>query len=188
VNPGGRTPTTFLRSIGAAPAPYPRTVVPDNTYFDGSAGAVFPFGHGLSYTTFDYRNLEIESGEIPTDGVARISCTVVNTGDRTGDEVVQVYGRDVIARTVRPSRQLIGFHRLQLEAGEAAQITFEVPASLFSLWDAGRWVVEPGQIELYVASSSADVRLTGTICLTGDTHHPGSDRALISLVSIAPTQ
>ena len=187
VNPGGRTPATFLRSVGAAPAPYPRTALPDNTYFDGSAGAVFPFGHGLSYTTFEYRDLEIESDEIPTDGAARLSCTVVNTGDRAGDEVVQLYGRDVIARTVRPSRQLVGFHRLSLEAGEAAKITFEVPASLFSLWDSGRWIVEPGQIELFVASSSADVRLTITICLTGDEHHPGPERALVTLVSVAPT-
>jgi beta-glucosidase-like glycosyl hydrolase len=188
VNPGGRTPVSFLRSIGAAPAPYPRTAEPDNSYFDGSAGAVFPFGHGLSYTTFEYRNLEIESDEVATDGVARISCTVVNTGDRSGDEVVQLYGHDVIARTVRPSRQLIGFHRLRLGAGEGAHITFEVPASMFALWDAGEWVVEPGMIELSIASSSAAMHLTSTVRLTGNEHYPGPDRALTTLATLAPAQ
>nr|BFE78072.1 hypothetical protein GCM10020093_006730 [Planobispora longispora] len=171
VNPAGRLPIAMLRSAGAAPLPYWRTLQ-HPTYVDGSIGAVFPFGHGLSYTSFDYRDLEI-SAEAPTDGVVRLSFTVANVGDRAGDEVVQVYGRDVIGRTARRARTLVAFHRVHLEPGTAARVTADVPADMFALWDVDEgWVVEPGVIKFFVGGSSAATKLRGEATLTGTDHFP----------------
>ncbi|MGP3916295.1 glycoside hydrolase family 3 N-terminal domain-containing protein [Nonomuraea sp. 10N515B] len=184
VNPAGRLPIAMLRSAGAAPVPYWRTLQ-QPTYIDGSIGAVFPFGHGLSYTRFDYRDLEIDTLEVPTDGVVRLSFTVANVGDRAGDEVAQVYGRDVIARTARRGRQLLAFRRLHLEPGAAARVTVEVPASMFALWDVDEgWVVEPGLIKFFVGGSSAAIQLRGEATLTGKHHFPGPDRPLTSTVTV----
>ncbi|WP_344862175.1 beta-glucosidase family protein [Planomonospora alba] len=186
VNPAGRLPIAMLRSAGAAPLPYWRTLQ-QPTYVDGSIGAVFPFGHGLSYTRFDYRDLEIESPRVPTDGVVRLSFTVANVGDRAGEEVVQIYGRDVIARTARRGRQLVAFRRLHLEPGAAARVTAEVPASMFALWDTDEgWVVEPGSIKFFVGGSSAAIRLRGEATLTGEDHFPGPNRPLTSTVTAGP--
>ena len=185
VNPGGRLPIAMLKSAGAAPAPYWRTLVPPTAYVDGSIGTVFPFGHGLSYTSFDYRDLEFEAETVPTDGIIRIAFTVANTGDREGDEVVQVYGRDVIGRTVRRARALVAFKRLSLVAGEEARIVVEVPTSLFALWDSkDSWVIEPGQIKFFIGASSADIRLRGGVTLTGHDAFPGRNRPLRSKVTL----
>ncbi|KRF21825.1 glycoside hydrolase family 3 N-terminal domain-containing protein [Phycicoccus sp. Soil803] len=184
VNPAGRLPIALLSSVGAAPIPYWRTLQPE-AYVDGSTASVFPFGHGLSYTRFDYRDLVVASADVPTDGVVRLSFTVANTGERAGDEVIQVYGHDVAARTVRRGRVLVAFRRLRLEPGAAARVSADVPASMFALWDGSNgWVVEPGAIQFFVGASSADIRLQTAVTLTGQEHLPGADRALESPVTI----
>ncbi|MEV4019698.1 glycoside hydrolase family 3 N-terminal domain-containing protein [Nonomuraea angiospora] len=176
VNPAGRLPVAFLESVGAAPVPYWRTSR-HASYVDGSTAAVFPFGHGLSYTAFDYRDLAVSSTEVPTDGVVRLTFSVANVGDRAGEEVVQVYGRDVVGRSVRPGRTLVAFRRVALEPGAATRLSVDVPASVFALWDAeDGWVVEPGEIRFSIGASSADIRLRSRVTLTGGEHLPGVDR------------
>ncbi|WP_248170382.1 MULTISPECIES: beta-glucosidase [unclassified Microbacterium] len=184
VNPAGRLPIAMLRDVGAAPVPYWRTLNPVDSYVDGSAGAVFPFGHGLSYTTFEYRDLQLQSPRVSTDGVIRLTFTVANTGGVAGDEVVQIYGRDLVGRTARRSRVLLGFQRLTLAAGEERQVLVEVPAEMFALWDVREgWVVEPGAVQLFVGGSSAKTPLREQLDLTGAVHRPGRARALRSTVT-----
>lgn len=184
VNPSGKLPIAFLRSAGAAPIPYWRTLQ-NTVYVDGSTGAVFALGHGLSYTTFEYSDLILESTEVPTDGVLRLSFAVSNTGSTAGAEVAQVYGQDVAGRTTRPGRTLLGFQRVHLAPGATERLTFEVPASRFALWDpAEQWVVEPGLIKVFVGGSSAATPLRDRVTLTGPEHHPGADRALLTSVTV----
>ena len=159
----------------------------------------FPFGHGLSYTTFEYSDLSItpvvDSGVSPagqpgrvtigTDGVAEIACTVRNTGDRPGAEVVQLYLRDPVAQIARPVRFLAGFARVDLGVGECRRVAFSVHADRTSFHGvAGTRIVEPGLIEVGVGSSSADLRLTGELDLCGPERHPGPDRVLTTPVRV----
>lgn len=184
VNPAGRLPIAMLESAGAAPVPYWRSLQ-FPAYVDGSVKAVFPFGHGLSYTAFEYRDLRISAGRVPTDGIVRLGFTVANVGPRAGDEVVQVYGRDVHGRTARPARKLVAFRRLRLAPGEEEHIAVDIPADLFALWDPKEgWVVEPGAVKFFVGSSSAVTPLRGEVRLTGRAHHPGAHRALSSTVTV----
>jgi beta-glucosidase len=183
VNPAGRLPIALLRSVGAAPVPYWRP--PGGDYVDVSVRALFPFGHGLSYTTFEYRDLEIAAADVPTDGVVRLAFTVANVGDRAGDEVVQVYGQDVVGRTARRGRSLVAFRRLHLEPGAGARVTIDVPTSMFALWDTDEgWVVEPGLVKLFVGASCRALRLRGQVTLTGEVHAPGPARPLASSVAV----
>ncbi|WP_198653495.1 glycoside hydrolase family 3 N-terminal domain-containing protein [Actinocorallia populi] len=183
VNPAGRLPIAMLESAGAAPVPYWRSLQ-SPAYTDGSIKAVFPFGHGLSYTAFEYRDLRIPSGRVRTDGVIRVEFTVANVGSRAGDEVVQVYGRDVHGRTARPARKLVAFRRLTLAPGEEERVAVDIPADLFALWDPREgWVVEPGAVKLFIGPSSAVTPLRGEVNLIGREHRPGAHRALSSTVT-----
>lgn len=184
VNPAGRLPIAMLENVGAAPVSYWRSLQTSDSYVDGSTAALFPFGHGLSYTQFEYRDLQIQSPETSTDGVIRCTFTIANTGDHAGDEVVQIYGRDVVGRTVRRARVLLGFRRVSLEPGEELRILFEIPAEMFALWDArDGWIVEPGTVRLFIGGSSASTPLRSSVELVGDVHHAGRNRALWSTVT-----
>ncbi|MDR0343998.1 MAG: fibronectin type III-like domain-contianing protein, partial [Nocardiopsaceae bacterium] len=168
-----------------------------------------PFSHGLSYTTFCYQDLAIRSaaGEVPTggevpaegevpadgsgpvriatDGAADISCTLRNTGDLPGAEVVQLYLRDPVAQVVRPVRYLAGFARVELAPGQARRVTFRVHAdrTAFCGRDGNR-VVEAGLIEAEIGASAADIRLRGSLTLTGQERAAGSDRVLTTPVTV----
>jgi beta-glucosidase len=184
VNPAGRLPMSMLKSAGSAPSPYGRAVQ-SRAYVNGDGGVVYPFGHGLSYTRFEYRDLAVDS-EATTDGTIRLAFTVVNVGDREGDEVVQVYGHDVVARTARRGRTLLAFQRIPLAAGAGARVGVEIPASMLALWDRNEgWVVEPGVIKLFVGASSAAIRLRGEVTLTGHDHLTGAARDLFSRVTVS---
>lgn len=184
-NPAGRLPIAMLESPGAAPLPYGRTLQGPASYVDGSIRALYPFGHGLSYTEFEYGDLAFETTRIATGGTIRLAFTVTNVGNRDGDEVVQIYGRDVHGRTVRPARTLLAFERLRLAAGEAQRIVADIPAEMFALWDMSEgWVVEPGRLKIFVGASSADIRLRADLTLVGGVHHPGTRRALSSRVTL----
>jgi beta-glucosidase len=131
-------------------------------------GAVFPFGHGLSYTSFAYEELRVAAAEVPVEGEIEASCAVRNTGERAGEEVVQLYVRDLLASLVRPVLELKGFQRLALEPGERKRVTFQLPTDLLSFTVAGTTrVVEPGDYELMIGGSSADIRFRQTVRVAG---------------------
>jgi beta-xylosidase len=160
---------------------------------------LFAFGHGLSYTTFEYSDLSITSvidgvsaadGQpgrvtIGTDGIAEIACTVRNTGDRPGTEVVQLYLRDPVAQVTRPVRFLAGFARVDLAVGECRRVVFGLHADRTSFHGvAGTRIVEPGLIEVGLGSSSTDLRLAGELEICGPERHPGPDRVLTTPVRV----
>jgi len=162
-NPGGRLPYTVYQSVQDIPPMNEYDITRGFTYmyFDGEPDWVF--GHGLSYTTFDYSKLAI-SGTIP-GGPLAVTVDVRNSGQRAGDEVVQLYVRDVEASIRRPKKQLVAFERIALQPGQTRSVSFAVPAERLAFWDEKRkaWVLEPGVFEVMVGGSSADVRVKGEI-------------------------
>ena len=146
---------------------------------------LFAFGHGLSYTTFEYADLELSAAEVPTDGEVRVSCTVRNTGPVAGTEVVQLYLGDPVATVVRPVKWLAGFARASLAPGEAARVTFLLHAdrTSFTGRDLTR-IVEPGTIAVTLGGSSDDLPLKGSFTLTGPLRTVGIDRVLDTPVSV----
>ncbi|MGV9898671.1 fibronectin type III-like domain-contianing protein, partial [Streptomyces tendae] len=143
----------------------------------------FAFGHGLSYTRFDWTDLTVDEQEAPTDGEFRLAFTVRNTGERSGTEVVQLYLHDPVASVVQPVQRLVGHARVDLEPGEAVRLRATVPADLASFTGRdGRRVVEPGELELRLAASSADHRLVAGVTLTGAARYPDHTRRLRSVI------
>jgi beta-glucosidase len=173
VNPSGKLPVTVPRSAGQVPIfynhkPSAGRSYPFNNYVEESNKPLFPFGHGLSYTTFEYSGLQVSPAQLPPDGEVTIQATVTNTGARSGDEVVQLYLHDLVGSVTRPVKELKGFQRVSLAPGEAATVTFTVPAALLAFYDQSlRYVVEPGMIEVLAGASSDDIRLTGQFELAG---------------------
>jgi beta-glucosidase len=156
VNPSGRLPVSMPRSAGAQPYSYLHPVLggpSDVTATDSTP--VFPFGFGLSYTSFEYSSLVVDPA-VESSGVFTAAVTVTNTGSVRGAEVVQLYGHDVHATVVRPVAQLVGYSRVELGAGKSIRLTFSIPASRFAFSDRRMVrVVEPGDIELWCASHVA---------------------------------
>ncbi|WP_330355784.1 glycoside hydrolase family 3 N-terminal domain-containing protein [Streptomyces chartreusis] len=180
VNPSGRLPVSVPRDPGGQPWTYLQPPL-------GLAGEVsnldptpqYAFGHGRSYTTFTWDDFQGTASEIPTDGTYDLSLTVRNTGARTGADVIQLYLHDPVASVTRPDVRLIGYQRVELEPGEARRVTFHFHTDLSSFTDrSGRRVVEPGELELRVGASSADVRHTARFQLTGPVRELGLDRRL----------
>ncbi|MFG2626626.1 glycoside hydrolase family 3 N-terminal domain-containing protein [Streptomyces sp. NPDC048473] len=171
VNPSGRLPIGVPQGPGGQPWTYlqpPLGLANGVSNLDPTP--LYPFGHGLSYTTFSWEPGEPVPAEIPTDGSAGIEVTVRNTGDREGAEVVQLYVHDPVAQTTRPQARLIGYARVELAAGQARKVRFQFHADLVSFTGiGGRRVVEPGDLELRLATSSAvsDIRQTVRLRLTG---------------------
>jgi len=187
INPGGKTPVSFARSAGAQPFFYNHKALSAGLPLLPHFGAVFPFGHGLSYTRFAYEDLRLSADAIPADGTVEIGFTLRNTGDCAGDEVVQLYVTDVVASLARPVKELKGFARIHLAPGEAKRITFVLPAEMLWFVDAAyRTVVEPGDFAIGIGASSADIRLTDCLRLTGATRILGRDRKLVTPVRIDP--
>ncbi len=183
VSPSGRLPVTLPRHVGQLPLHHDMRARGDRAepytyYLDCKNTPLFSFGHGLSYTTFEYSSLRVQGGT--TDGRARIEVDVRNVGSRSGEEVVQLYCRDDVASVARPDRELVGFARVDLDVDEAVTITFDVPASRLAFHDTSvRRVTEPGTFTFSVGASSRDVRAEATIELTGHTvAHPVSAGAL----------
>jgi beta-glucosidase len=142
---------------------------PKGDYVDGSVAPLWPFGHGLSYTTFTVDHLRLDRTDLATTGDAvTIRVDVTNTGARAGDEVVQLYVRDEEASVARPVRELRGFRRVRLEAGECRTIAFTLSTEQFAYVDAGyHRVVEPGRVSVQVGRSSTDLPLTAVLTLVG---------------------
>jgi beta-glucosidase len=185
INPGGKTTVTFSQGAGVQPVFYNHKFLSRGIPRMPETDPVFPFGHGLSYTVFEYTDLVLSSNEIPVDGEVKISCRVVNSGKRKGDEVVQLYICDKVASITRPVMELKGFKRLTLEPGEQKEIIFTLPSDLLSFTGPDfRKVIEPGEVSVMIGSSSKDIRLTGTFTLVGDSRYPNEDRALFTEVEV----
>lgn len=154
-NPGGKLAVSFPRSVGQLPIYYNHKPTARRGYLYTSKEPLFPFGFGLSYTTFEYTNLEVTPGEIGNNGRADVSVTVRNTGKRWGDEIVQLYIRDVVSTVTRPVMELKDFRRISLAPNESRTITFMITPDKLSFLDLNmNRVVEPGIFEIMVGTSS----------------------------------
>ncbi len=180
VNPSGRLPVTLPRHVGQLPLHHDMRARGERSefygdYLDSPSSPLFPFGHGLSYTRFEYRDLSVVPGTTSSGTIVELS--VANVGDRSGEDVVQLYFRDDVASVARPNRELVGFVRVALEAGESATVTFTVPASrLASHDDKMTRVTEPGAFTFLVGASSADIRAQATALVSGESVvHPLRD-------------
>jgi beta-glucosidase len=159
VNPSGKLPITFPRSVGQIPFYYNHKPTSYHHYVDEANTPLFPFGLGLSYTTFQYSDLDITPAKIPVNGTATVSVKITNTGKTNGTEVVQLYLRDVISSVTTPVIALKGFNRITLKPGESGVVHFKITSESLSLWNRQmKQVVEPGEFNVMVGSSSADIR------------------------------
>ena len=161
VNPAGRLSVSFPRADGMVPCYYSRRPGGWPDYYEGSSTPLFAFGHGLSYTNFVYSDLAVAQTDRTTFVV---SCRVENCGERAGDEVVQLYVRDVVSSMATPQKLLRHFVRISLQPLEIKTVSFTVTADDLKLYNAEKqWVVEPGDFELLIGASSADIRLSATV-------------------------
>lgn len=168
-NPGGKLTVTFPRTAGQIPYNFPTK---PNAQWEGEKtrvnGALYYFGHGLSYTNFEYRNLQISPLKQTARGNVLVSLEVRNTGARAGDEVVQLYTRDVVSSVTTYEKNLRGFERVQLKPGETKTVNFTLTPEDLALWDRNmHFVVEPGTFKVMVGSASEDIRLTGEFEIVG---------------------
>jgi beta-xylosidase len=186
VNPSGRLPMEV-------PA-LPSNVVP--SYLAPALGQLtdvssidptplYPFGHGLSYTSFEWSDGEVDAASMTTSGEVTVSCVVTNTGRRAGTEIVQLYLHDPVAQVVRPVRKLIGFVRVEIEPGRSRRVSLRVHSDLTSFVGRSRArIVEPGRIELLLSRSSADDVFTLPVTITGDERPAGFDRVLFAEATV----
>jgi beta-glucosidase len=171
ISPAGRLPVSLPRSAGQIPRYHSHraggsTSMTTGRYTDGPATPLFPFGHGLSYTTFTHHDLAISATD--TSSELTVSVEVSNTGLTAGDEVVQLYATDVVASVVRPEQQLIGFARVSLDPGSTRRVTFSIHPSRLAFYDERMsFVTEPGEFRFSVGASSADIHATASVNLSG---------------------
>ncbi|MGA5302697.1 beta-glucosidase family protein [Nucisporomicrobium flavum] len=189
LNPSGKLPVQVPRLPGGQPGTYLQPPYGANS--EGVSNldptAMFGFGHGRSYTTYEYDDLTVSATELPTDGTVTVSVRVRNTGPRDGAEIVQLYLHDVQAEVTRPLLQLAGFARVPLAAGAAARVEFTLHAdrTAFVGRDLLR-VVDPGEVEIHVGASATDLPCRATVRLTGERRTVGRDRVLHTPVVIEP--
>lgn len=161
-NPGGRLAVTFPKSVGQIPFAFPFKPGSEASCATSVSGPLFPFGYGLSYTTFGYSDIGITPKEQGIQGEIKVSCKVKNTGSRTGDEVVQLYLRDEFSSVTTYVKVLRGFERITLTPGEEKVVTFTLRPQDLALWDKNmKFQVEPGTFKVMIGASSADIKLEG---------------------------
>jgi beta-glucosidase len=193
-SPAGRLPAAFPRSTGQVPfyfganstgRPPNEDLAKDTArYMDEAITPLYPFGHGLTYTSFAYAGLKQTSATLDRNGKLAVSLTVTNTGRVASDEVVQLYVRDPVASIARPVKELRGFARVHLAPGETQQVTFVLVPEQFALYDAeGQWTVEAGAIEFMIGASSADIRLRGSVEIAREIRASAPAAALVTEVS-----
>jgi beta-glucosidase len=172
-DPGGRLPVTFYRSVNDLP-PFEDYRMAGRTYRFFKGTPLYPFGHGLSYTTFAYRNLKSSDGTLKAGDTLTVSVDVTNTGARAGDEVVQLYVQHLGSRVERPREDLRGERRVTLAPGETRTVEMRLAASSLAYWNAAThgWVVEEEPVRLRVGASSADIRLERTIKVVAGAEGP----------------
>lgn len=166
-NPGGRLAVTFPKSVGQIPFAFPFKPGSDESSSTSVYGALYPFGHGLSYTTFTYSDLHISPSHQGVQGDIHVSCKIKNTGNIKGDEVVQLYLRDEISSVTTYTKVLRGFERISLKAGEEQTVHFRLRPQDLGLWDKNmNFRVEPGSFKVMLGASSTDIRLHGQFEIT----------------------
>jgi beta-glucosidase len=192
VSPSGRLPVSLPRSAGQVPVYYGHKTGSGRSqmlgdYVDLPTSPLFAFGHGLAYTRFEYGELSLGADTIAPDETLEISIDVCNAGERAGDEIVQLYLHDVVASLSRPARQLAGFARVALEPGQTRTVTFTLDPSQLSFYDADmRRVIEPGEVEVAVGASSADLRARGSFRIEGKPRELSAAEIRPTLVRVSP--
>lgn len=166
-NPGGRLAVTFPKSVGQIPFAFPMKPGSDSNGRVRVAHALYPFGYGLSYTTFKYENLRLSQSIISPQDSVSITCQITNTGNRDGDEVAQLYIHDDVSSVTRYVKELRGFERIHLKAGETQTVSFTLTPQDLGMWTnpqgKEKFEVEPGTFTLMIGSSSEDIRLKGNL-------------------------
>ena len=166
-NPGGKTCCTWYKSVDQLPAFHNYDIRKGRTYMYFEGEALYPFGHGLSYTTFAFSNLRLGSTELSSGHSVKVSCKVTNTGSLAGAEVAQLYVAVPKSPVKRPIKELVGFKRVELKPGESREITFDLPYNTQALWywheGSRKFVLQPGTLKLMIGSSSADIHLRGEV-------------------------
>jgi beta-glucosidase len=167
-NPSGKLPVAFPRHVGQMPMTYahkntgrpgPEPGVTWSSYTDVANDPLYPFGYGLSYTTFTYSAPRVSASEIGRDGTLQVTATVTNAGPRAGVEVAQLYVRDLVGSVTRPVKELKGFQKVDLQPGQSREVTFTLKASDLAFYTAaGKWEVEPGAFKVFVGGNSRDVK------------------------------
>jgi beta-glucosidase len=190
VNPGGKLPISIPRSAGQVPVFYNHkpSGMRSNIYGDymnEEVTPLFPFGHGLSYTEFEYGNLKIEQEKDSTNRKLKICLSVKNVGQLSGEEVIQFYIRDEYASMPRPVKELKGFTRVSLQSGESKQVIFHLPVNQLAYYDADlKLILEPGTFEVMIGSSSDDIRLRGKFEIDGKNKTVIKDRVFVCPVEV----
>jgi beta-glucosidase len=164
INPSGHLPVTIPRNVGQVPLFYNHKPSALRGYVFGSTDPLFPFGHGRSYTSFEYSNLELENDQIRPRGSTTATVEVMNTGDRAGTDVVQLYLRDEVSSVTRPVQELRGFERLTLDPGETTTVSFDIGPNDLSFYGVEmKEIVEPGRFTLMIGHSATDIAMTTTL-------------------------
>jgi beta-glucosidase len=165
-NPGGKLPVTFPRSVGQLPVYYNHKPTARRGYLFASKEPLYPFGHGLSYSTFEMGAPQLSANRIPATGNVKVTVSVRNTSNRAGDETVQIYVRDKISSVTRSVKDLRAFERVTLAPGETKAVTFTLGREAFQMWnDKMQRVVEPGEFEIMAGANSATVK-SATLTVT----------------------
>lgn len=181
-NPAGRLPVTFYQSVDDLP-PFDNYDMPGHTYRYFTGQPLYPFGHGLSYTQFKLENLTLDQTEVTANGQVTLSVDVVNTGERAGEEVVQLYARREESAYPQPLKELKGFARLHLAPAERKTVSFTLFANQFGRHNGPTCLLEPGAVQLMVGRSSADLPLSATLNLTGPVTDITANKKFFSLVN-----
>jgi beta-glucosidase len=163
----GQIPISYQQYSTGRPVVDPKNVTYKSAYIDSPNTPRYAFGHGLSYTSFGYRGLELSRTRLQPGESVTLTFTLANTGKMAGAEVVQLYLRDPVASVVRPVEELKGFQRIMLAPGEQRTVSFTVDREMLAFYnDRMQWTAEPGKFELMVGSAADDIRLRATIELT----------------------
>lgn len=189
-NPGGKLTISFPRTVGQIPVYYYHKKSGGRSHWRGnyvetSTKPLYPFGYGLSYTTFEYGNLQISAPEVSIGGSVEISIDVRNTGNVKGDEIVQLYINDEAASVTRPVKELKGFARVSLEAGETKTVIFTISPKQLGFYDMSMsFVVEPGNMNIIIGSSAEDIKAIGKFKIVGDKKEISKDKVFFSSVEV----
>jgi beta-glucosidase len=189
-NPGGKLSITFPRHVGQTRVYYNHKPSAGRSnwytnYVSVEASPLYPFGHGLSYTTFGYSDFDLSRSNLTHGEILDISVKITNTGRKTGDEVVQLYIQDELGSLPRPVQELKGYTRLTLAPSESKKITFHLPIDLLAFYDVDlKLVVESGSFKVMVGSSSADIRCEGRFEVIGEKKTTINKRLFMCAVSI----